>query len=84
RKPYSTSLLLLGEIEGAWEVFFRVSRLEGALLVLANPTHPPRHLVLPPQVNPWILTRQEQPDAHVINASGLQRRDRVPSLIQPQ
>jgi hypothetical protein len=39
-------------------------------------SHPLRHLELPPQVNPRILPWQEQPDAHVINASGLQGRDR--------
>ena len=48
------------------------------------PPPTPGDLILAPQINPRILPRQQQLDAHVEDAGGLQGGDGAAALVVPQ
>jgi len=51
---------------------------------LPTPHHPPRQLVLPGQINPRILSRQQQLHPHVENAGHLQGGEGTAAFVVAQ
>jgi hypothetical protein len=50
----------------------------------STPHHPPRHLVLPPQINPRILPRQQQLDPGVEDAGSLEGGNGAAAAVKAQ